>query len=105
MRFRLILLLLVASALAGCRGEIRNPAALTPIPAGGAIAPPTSTVLPSPTVPPTLTPVIISHVVQAGDTLYDIALQYNTTVEAIREANDLADDVILQVGQALKIPQ
>jgi len=43
------------------------------------------------------------HVVKAGDTLGGIALQYNVTVEALQEANDLDSDII-QVGQELTIP-
>ncbi|HEX8681473.1 MAG TPA: LysM peptidoglycan-binding domain-containing protein [Ardenticatenaceae bacterium] len=97
--------LLLLLALAGCRGEIRNPAALTPLASPEAIAPPTSTVLPSPTVPPTATPVVVLHTVQPGDTLLGIAVQYNSTVEAIEQANGLAPGAILQVGQQLQIPQ
>ncbi|MDQ4078636.1 MAG: LysM peptidoglycan-binding domain-containing protein [Chloroflexota bacterium] len=75
------------------------------MPSPKAIAPPTSTILPSPTIPPTATPIIVNHTVQEGDTLYGIAILYGTTVEAIRQANGLEEGAILQVGQVLKIPQ
>lgn len=99
------LLLLLTLLLPACRGPVRNPAALTPLPTPTAIAPPTSTILPSPTLPPTVTPVIVEYIVQAGDTLFAIALRFGTTVEAIRQANGLAEGDILNVGQLLRIPQ
>lgn len=42
--------------------------------------------------------------VKSGDSLYSIAKQLNTTVEAIMETNNLKT-TILTVGQILKIPQ
>jgi len=42
-------------------------------------------------------------VVQEGDTLNGIAVQFGTTVEAIRQANGLPSDVI-NIGQVLIIP-
>jgi len=44
-----------------------------------------------------------THVVQRGETLYRIALWYNTTVAALIEANGLTSDRIL-AGQTLRIP-
>jgi LysM repeat protein len=41
--------------------------------------------------------------VQEGDTLNAIAVRFGTTVEAIRQANGLPDDVI-NIGQVLVIP-
>ncbi len=46
----------------------------------------------------------IQHVVKAGDTLYFIALQYDTRISAIRALNGLAADDYLRVGQVLEIP-
>src|SRR5687767_9944755 len=100
-----LFILLVLAALTACRGEIRNPAALTPWVTVTAIAPPTSTLIPTPTVPPTQTPIIVIHVVQPGDSLFAIAIQYGTTVEAIEQQNGLAPGAILDVGQELRIPQ
>jgi len=45
-----------------------------------------------------------SYVIQDGDTLWDIASRYDTTVEAIVEANGLANPEDLQVGQEIVIP-
>jgi LysM repeat protein len=44
------------------------------------------------------------HVVQPGDVLYNIAVQYGTTVSAIVQANNLSNPNALQVGQELLIP-
>ena len=45
-----------------------------------------------------------TYLVQSGDTLWDIALRFETTVEAIVAANELADETDLSVGQELVIP-
>jgi LysM repeat protein len=47
------------------------------------------------------TPVI--YRVKLGDTLYDISIEYGTTVDAIKEANGLESNQ-LRVGQELVIP-
>ena len=45
----------------------------------------------------------IEYLVKGGDNLYSIAKKYNTTVEAIKEINNLTSN-LLSVGQILKIP-
>lgn len=57
---------------------------------------------PSPTVTPTVE--IVSHTVAGGENLLSIAQQYNTTVEAIVEANDIANPDLIFIGQELIIP-
>ena len=57
----------------------------------------------SPTPEPTAA--VRKHVVQAGETLLGIALQYNTTTQAIMQANNLANPNLLRVGQELVIPE
>lgn len=47
---------------------------------------------------------LVTYVVKSGDNLTRIAKAHKTTVQAIREANDLKTDRIL-VGQKLKVPQ
>jgi murein DD-endopeptidase MepM/ murein hydrolase activator NlpD len=44
------------------------------------------------------------HVVQPGDTLFDIARRYDTTVDAIAGANDISDPTLIVVGEKLVIP-
>jgi LysM repeat protein len=44
-----------------------------------------------------------TYTVQSGDTLYEIAQMYGTTVSALKSANNLTSDAIL-VGQVLSIP-
>jgi LysM repeat protein len=62
-------------------------------------ATPTETFTPAPSA--TATPFV--HIVASGDTLYDIAARYGTTVQAIMEANGLTS-TRLSVGQQLIIP-
>lgn len=47
---------------------------------------------------------IVEYRVVSGDTLYGIAIRYNTTVEAIVQANQLANPDDIAVGDILKIP-
>ena len=44
-----------------------------------------------------------TYIVQKGDSLYSIASKYNTTVDALKEANNLESN-ILSVSQELKLP-
>lgn len=44
-----------------------------------------------------------THTVASGDTLYSIARRYNTTVDAIKRANNLSSNM-LSIGQKLIIP-
>lgn len=45
----------------------------------------------------------VTYTVVGGDTLYSIARKYNTTVDAIKELNNLTSNT-LSIGQILKIP-
>ena len=44
-----------------------------------------------------------TYTVQSGDTLYEIANRFGTTVSALKSANNLTSDMI-RVGQVLSIP-
>ena len=87
----------------------------------GQLGPPapaaTPTARPSPTPAPLPTPALVEvpiatptaseplyHTVVEGDTLGDIALRYQTTIEALLAANDLDDADHIVVGQRLRIP-
>ena len=45
----------------------------------------------------------ITYTVVKGDSLYSIAKKYNTTVDAIKDLNNLSSN-LLNIGQTLKIP-
>lgn len=46
----------------------------------------------------------VEYIVQPGDNLTHIARRFGTTIEAIVEANDIADPNLIIVGQVLDIP-
>ncbi len=45
-----------------------------------------------------------TYTVQSGDTLYEIAIKFGTTVKAIKDLNGLTSNTI-RTGQVLKIPK
>jgi uncharacterized protein YkwD len=61
-------------------------------------ATPTSQATPQPT------PKLIFYIIEPGDTLLALALQYDTSVEALMAANWISDPTGLQIGQKLVIP-
>jgi LysM repeat protein len=60
---------------------------------------------PTPTEGPSPTPTPVTYVVVEGDTLFSIALQFTTTVDAIAIANGIAITAPLSIGQTLIVPQ
>ena len=64
---------------------------------------PSNTFMPMPSVIPT--PTTIIYIVKPKDTLSEIALRYNVTIEAIQAANGLGESTLIVVGQTLVIPQ
>lgn len=58
---------------------------------------------PEPTPPPPSRE-MATYTVQRGDTLYRIALQFNTTIADLVAANNLANPSVIYVGQILTIP-
>lgn len=67
---------------------------------------PTDTPAPTatPTPEPTATPTQVVHVVQVGETLFEIAREYGVSVETLIAANNITDRGLVQVGQELAIP-
>lgn len=45
-----------------------------------------------------------SHTVRDGDTLYDIAARYGTSVDDLVSANNIADSRLIYPGQVLRLP-
>ncbi len=79
----------------------------TPAPTAGPTPVPGPSPLPTtaPTPQPTVAPQAGVHIVQVGDTLSTIATRYNTTVNALRAANNLPNPNFIWVGQRLKVSQ
>ncbi|HCF91570.1 MAG TPA: hypothetical protein DER58_03725 [Firmicutes bacterium] len=48
---------------------------------------------------------MLFYLVQTGDTLWEIARRYNTTVSHLAEANDVSEDDAVQPGIKLQIPK
>lgn len=85
------------------------------VPVGMAGAPPTQapptvalpTSVPPTTAPPTQAPTpapVVTYIVRPGDTLFGIALRFNTTVGALQRANNIPNPDLIFVGQRLVIP-
>ena len=53
---------------------------------------------------PTVRPVIATHTVVDGDTLWDLASAARLTVAQLAAANDLSQDATLRIGQVLRVP-
>lgn len=49
-------------------------------------------------------PIPTEHTIQAGDTLLDIAFEYNVSVEALLEANPSLNPSALRIGEVIVIP-
>ncbi|HEU4453999.1 MAG TPA: LysM domain-containing protein, partial [Longimicrobium sp.] len=48
---------------------------------------------------------VAEHTVKSGETLWSIARTYDSSVEAIRDANAMDADSVLQPGQKLRVPR
>lgn len=49
-------------------------------------------------------PTPATYTIQAGDTLYSLAREFNTTIEAITSLNGIVDETRIDVGQVIQIP-
>ncbi len=61
-------------------------------------------VTPLPTATATATPTPVIHVIQKGDTLLGLAEQYDVSVQALIEANNILNPRALSIGQEIIIP-
>jgi LysM repeat protein len=60
--------------------------------------------LPAATVAQQADPSVIIHVVQRGETLFRIALNYGVSVQEIASLNAIVDPSNIQVGQRILVP-
>lgn len=74
-----------------------------PAPAKGSDREKTATAKKKDTAPKAAAPKTVTHTVKSGESLYVIAKKYGVTVDDIKKANSLKNDV-LQPGASLKIP-
>lgn len=119
----LLLVALVAVAigqgggLGGSGAVLPSPSSSLPVVDASSSAAPSATVAttPSPTPEATATPLPEAtpsplptegrtYTVRSGDTLWDLAIQFGTSVAAIQELNGLGTSTRLVVGQVLRIP-
>jgi murein DD-endopeptidase MepM/ murein hydrolase activator NlpD len=101
-------LLAAVLLLAGCGGSGEADGTPSPSPTSARTSTPAPTTAapgsPTPVASPTPTGLTFEYEVQAGDTLFDIAQRFGTTVDAIVAANGLADPADIAIGQILIIP-
>ncbi|MCC6188686.1 MAG: LysM peptidoglycan-binding domain-containing protein [Anaerolineales bacterium] len=81
-----------------------RPMPSTPAPAQALSATPGSVSTPVLIASPTATPTPVTHVVQDGETLLGIALDYGVSVEALQAANPAVQVRFLSIGTLLIIP-
>ena len=101
-------------ALTGCNGVLTPIPTSTPTPAPtyasgiatATVAPGSylTPIAPTPTFTPSPTPTPVIHVVERGDSLFGIAIEYGVTVNGLLRANALNEADYLRIGQTLIIP-
>lgn len=102
LRSGVLLLILAAVVIAAC--EVSPTVAPEDTPTPGA-----HFLMPTPMAPVTApphspAPEMTKYIVQEGDTLYDISLRYDVSIEELIRINKLQDPNSLAVGQELLIP-
>jgi len=108
---RLIFLGILSMLLGGCNGHVISGSTPTPASLAVSLAMPTvlptlipQVLTPAPTNTPAPTPTPIVHIIQPGDTLLGIALQYGVTLDELFQVNGVLKPELLQIGQAVVIP-
>lgn len=101
----------LALSLSACGGRVMTGPAPTPHSLAISLATPTvlptlrpRALTPAPTNTPAPTPTPSIHIVQPGDTLLGIALQYGVTLEELYQVNGVLKPELLQIGQSIIIP-
>ncbi len=102
---------LLGMFLAACGGRVISGPTPTPHSLAVILPSPTSIstlsprqLTPDPTETPAPTPTPVIYIVEPGDTLLGIALQYNVTVDELQAVNGVLSPETLQIGQKLIIP-
>jgi LysM repeat protein len=101
--------------LAGCGGQVitrptstptstPTPVVIVPLPTPRSTATP-APYTPAPTATPTVTPTPFIYTLKGGDTLLGLAIEFDTTLQAIQDANGITDPRSLLVGQKIIIPR
>lgn len=110
-RWRSVIALLSLIGTTACGGQVVSGS--TPTLASLAVILPSPTARPTfspqmltpiPTNTPAPTPTPVVHIVQPGDTLLGIALQYGVTLDALQQINGVLRPETLQIGQQIIIP-
>lgn len=108
MAWLLVTLTACGQVVSGETPSVAPTVVVTPAMSLGTVAPRPTVTLAQPTLAPpdtpTPSPTPIVHVVQSGETLIAIALQYGVTVAALQTANGISDPSTLQVSQELMVP-
>lgn len=108
---RLIICVMLLAGLSACSGRVMTGPSPTPLSLAVDLATPTTlptllprALTPAPTNTPAPTPTPSVHVVQPGDTLMGIALQYGVSLEELYQVNGVLKPELLQIGQIIAIP-
>jgi LysM repeat protein len=115
----LVLARFSGSGLTGVAGTSpASPTASRPVAAATISASPTATTTaapgsPPPSASPTARPATPrpsptqaarTYRVRSGDSLYEIARRFGTTVDRLQQLNNMGDSTLIRVGQVLKLP-
>jgi hypothetical protein len=97
-----LLILVAVGSLVSCGGQPAVSLEPTPTPGAHFLMP--TPMAPVSEPPHTAAPEMLKYIVQEGDTLYDIALRYEVSIEELVRINRMKDPNSLSVGQELLIP-